>query len=233
MKPIKPAHLKRVIDFIHSNDDYYGGRELRYLFTNNLNKFIQLLDEAVKSAEVVPTIVVPFYREISQMYDIQQIVNNEGNIMKSRNQNTNQVKEPSFVFIIVNAVKSAFDNLKSFLNRNIKKAQFIGAAVIAATIAKFAGVNTGFIMAIAALKGKGLMNSFSDLGANAVELFSKAKSFVVDNADGIFALVKASGHLLLSKAIQVKDLVVAKVKQLVNWVTGTVILDEHEYAQAA
>ncbi len=218
---------------MHSNDDYYGGRELRYLFTNNLSKFIQLLDEAVKSAEVVPTIVIPFYRELCQLHDIQQLANKEEDPMKSRNPNNNQVKEPSFVFIVVNAVKSAFDNLKSFLNRNIKKAQFIGAAVVAATIAKFAGVNTGFIMAIAALKGKGLMNSLTGLGTNAVELFVKAKAFVIDNADGVFALVKAYGNLLLSKAVQVKDLVIAKVKQLVNWFTGAVILDEHEYAQAA
>jgi len=232
VKTIKPVHLKRVIDFIHNNDNQYCGKELRYFFNNDLNKFIQLLHEAVKSAEVVPSVVIPFYRKVSQMHDVKQTVNKEEINMKNRNQ-SNQQKETSFVFIVVNAVKSGFDSLKSFFKRNMKKAQFVGVAIIAAIIAKAVGINTGLIMAVAAVKGKGLMNFISGLGTNAVELFVKAKTFIVDNADGVFELVKASGLQLLSKVIQLKDLIVSKVKQLITWITGGITLDEHEHALAA
>lgn len=232
MKTIKPAHLKRVIDFIHNNDNQYCGKELRYFFNNDLHKFIQLLHEAVKSAEVVPSVVIPFYRKVSQMHEVKQTVNNEEINMKNSNP-SNQKKETSFVFIVVKAVKSAFDNFKSFLKRNMRKAQFVGVVVIAATIAKAVGLNTGLIMTIAAVKGKGLMTFINGLVVNVIELVSKAKTFVVNNADGAFAVIKASGNQLLIKIIQLKDLVIAKVKQLITWIMEAFTLDEHEYAQAA
>lgn len=232
MKTIKHAHLKRVIDFIHSIDDHYCGKELRYFFNNDLNKFIQLLHEAVKSAEVVPSVVIPFYRKVSKMHAVKPSVTIEEETMKSSNQ-SNPEKKESFVFRIVTVVKSAYESMKAFLTRNMKKASVVAAVVIAVTIAKAAGLNIGFILALAALKGKAVMSYFSSLCANAVELIIKAKSFAIDNADGIFALIKATGHLLLSKVIEVKDLVVTKVKQAISWIKDVVTIDEHEYAQAA
>ncbi|PKG84384.1 hypothetical protein CXF85_08670 [Colwellia sp. 75C3] len=235
MKTIKPAHLKRVIDFIHSIDDQYCGKELRYFFNNDLNKFIQLLHEAVRSAEVVPSVVIPFYRKVSKMHDVKPSVTIEEETMKSSNQSnqSNPEKKASFVFRIVTVVKSAYESMKAFLTRNMKKASVVAAVVIAVTIAKAVGLNIGFILALAALKGKAVMSYFSSLCANAVELIIKAKSFAIDNADGIFALIKATGHLLLSKVIEVKDLVVTKVKQAISWIKDAVTIDEHEYAQAA
>ena len=152
--------------------------------------------------------------------------------MKPSNQ-SNQQKETSFVFRVVEVVKSAYDSLKSFITRNMKKVSLAGAVVVAVAIAKAAGVNLGFLMAVAALKGQAVMNYLSSLGTNAVALIVKAKAFAIDNADGIFSLVKTLGHVLLSKAIQVKDLIVSKVRQFIDWVTGAIALDEHEYAQAA
>ena len=152
--------------------------------------------------------------------------------MKSSNQ-SNPEKKASLVFRVVTAVKSAYESVKSFLARNMKKVSVVGAAVIAVAIAKASGISLGFIMAIAALKGKAVMNYFSDIAASAVEVFMNAKGFAIDNADGIFALVKASGHLLLSKAIEAKDFVVTKAKQFISWIKDAVTLDEHEYAQAA
>lgn len=232
MKTIKPAHLKRVIDFIHSNDNQYCGKELRYFFNNDLNKFIQLLHEAVKSAEIVPSVVIPFYRKVSEIHDIKPPVKIEEGTMKSRNQ-SNQEKDTSFVFKIVEAVKSVFESVKAFFIRNMNKVQFVGAAIIAATIAKAAGLNTGFIMAIAAMKGKSVMSYISNFGGDALALLMNLKAFFIDNAGDIFTLVKSYGHLLLSKFIQLKDLVVLKVKQFIDWISGAIKLDEHEYAQAA
>ena len=51
------------------------------------------------------------------------------------------------------------------------------------------------------------MSYFSSLGSNVVELIIKGKVFAIDNADGIFTLIKASGHLLFNKVIEVKNLV--------------------------
>lgn len=229
MKTIKPAHLKRVIDFIHSINNKYCGKELRYLFNNDLNKFIELLREAVQSAEVVPSVVIPLYRKVSKMNNIKPSITIEENTMKP----SNPEKKVSFIFTMLTAVKSAYEGLKSFLARNMKKASFVGAAVVAVTIAKALGVNLGFILAVTALKGKAVINYFSSLGSNVVELIIKGKVFAIDNADGIFTLIKASGHLLFNKVIEVKNLVFSKVKQLIDWITGAITLDEHEYAQAA
>lgn len=206
MTPSRPMHFKRIIDFIHTNNQHYCAKELRKLYRKDISKFIDLLNEAVKTAGVVPAVVIPFYKEISQ---INKLTQTKETIMKNRNQSnqensTPEAKRKTMYMIVVEKVVAMYNRIKSFLSGNIGSIKAVGAALVAAAAAYFARAHSGMFIAMAALKSSGTMDTLKDLGVT-----------------------------MLSKAVDIKDAIIDRSLSAVAWVKGLFTSNNSTAAHAA
>jgi hypothetical protein len=202
----KPMHYNKIIDFIRTNNKHYSARELRKLCRKDISRFIDLLDDAVRTVGVVPAFAVPFYEEISQLNKLTQT---KGSTMKNRNQsnqanNTPKTERKTLRFIVVEKLISMYNRVKSFLSGNLGNITAIGAAFVAVAAAYLAKAHSSVFIALAALKSSGVMDNLKGLGAT-----------------------------MLSKAVDIKDAVINRSISAVSWIKGLFTSNDSKVSNAA
>jgi len=188
-------HFNKIIDFIRTNNRHYSVKELRKLYRKDISRFIDLLDDAVKTAGVVPVVAVPFYKEISQLNKLTQT---KEAIMKNRNQSNQENSTPkaerkTFIFITITIEKltSMYNRIKSFLAGNVGKVKAVVATVAAVAVAYMARVNSGMFIALTALKSCGAMGNVQSLGMTMLSKVGDIKDAIVDRTISAVSWVKS------------------------------------------
>ncbi len=228
---MKPIHIKRVIDFIHQHHPEKTGKQLRALLQTDPLQVIELLNQAVAQANDIPPSVTKFMNEITQINQTKIKEENSMNTKHSTSQNK-QAQSNSIMMKLVNRIKTTFSNVTQFFSKRASIVKVISVALAAAIAAYFTSGSTLILASLATIKGKGLLGSIKQFGSSFLNIVMQLKARVLDKVSLGFMLLKGLGNLALDKAISVKNYIIKKGKQAINWVKELFVV-EYDYKAAA
>lgn len=228
---MKPIHIKRVIDFIHQHHLEKTGKQLRALLKTNPVQFVELLNQAIAKSPEIPPSVIKFMNEITQINQTEVKEEHSMNTQHNTSQN-NQPESSTIMMRLVNRIKTTFSNVAQFFSKRASTAKVVSVALAAAIAAYFTSGSTLILASLATIKGKGVLGSVKQFGLSTLNILMQLKERVLDKVSLGFMLLKGLGNLALNKAISVKNYIIKKGKQAINWVKELFAV-EYDYKAAA
>ncbi|MGI2002101.1 hypothetical protein [Shewanella frigidimarina] len=228
---MKPIHIKRVIDFVHQHHPEKTGKHLRSLLQADPLQFIELLNQVIAQTKNIPSSVIKFMNEITQINQTEIKEEHSMNTQQSTSQN-NQAESSTIMMKLVTRIKKTFSNVAQFFSKKASTVKVISFALAAAIVAYFTSGSTLILAALATVKGEGFLGSMKQFGSNVLNIVMKLKERVLDKVSVGLMLLKGIGHLVMDKAISIKSYIVKKAKQVIRWFKGLLVI-ERDYKAAA
>jgi hypothetical protein len=226
---MKAQQLKRIVNFILQHNTNQTNASIRALLKTNPEQFLDLLNDAIDQADVVPASVVNFIKEVSKQTSPKQAQPTKENPTM-----TNQ-KKTSIIVRLVAVIKGAWAKAVQILTNNTGKIKVVASAVALVAIALLTNKGTAILTLLAAIKSKGLINSIMNTITKVLSLFSNVKEYALVNLWAARGYLQLGGVVLLIKIIALKNFIVAKAKQAWGWVLDlfSVTAENEPHLQAA
>lgn len=223
---MKAKQLKHIVDFILQYHPNHTNKTIRALLKSDPRLFINLLSDAIDQADVIPSSVVNFMKEVSkQTQKAAPPVSPEQDQLIQESPTMKNQKKTSIIMHLIVAVKGAWAKAIQLLTSNAGKVKLAVSAAIVAAIAIVTSKGTAILTLIAALKSKGLIQSVMSLFTKGINLVKSIKDIIVGKLAGLIGIIKMGGLIVLDKMIALKNFIVSKAKQAWSWIAELFTVD--------
>jgi hypothetical protein len=222
---IKARQLKCIVDFILQHTTNHTNRTIRALLKSNPEQFLDLLNDAIDQADVIPSSVVNFIKEVSKQTQQEPTESPNQEPLTKENPTMKNQNKTSKIMSLVAVIKGAWAKAVQLLTSNASKIKLVISAVSVVAVAVMTSKATAILTLIAVVKSKGLIQSIISLFNLTVNLLKNMKDTLGDKLTVVMHFIQSGGLIVLGKLISLKKFVVSKVKQIWNWVTELFIID--------